>query len=77
MQRYYFHASGAFEHYDAEGLELNSVKEARLRAVIFAGGLMLSEPERALSCPEWTVNVSDGSGDLFAIRISVDADNER
>lgn len=62
MSRYYFHLQdGAFVP-DRNGLELESLEEARRRAIAFSSDLLQQETEKFWDGTQWQITVTDEDG---------------
>lgn len=72
MPRYHFNATGRFIFSDEEGVELADPKRARQEAMRFAAQLFLDDADELPSPASWTVAVTEGSTELFRVRMSVE-----
>ena len=62
MPVYKFHVIDGVSRPDRDGTELQSLSQAKLEAVKFAGGLMRDDPQIFLTGEDWEIEVTDESG---------------
>lgn len=72
--RYFFNVAGALSDPDAEGVEIASLSEARIRSVRFANEYLNDRPELVWMGEEFRVEVTDEEGSLLFTFIAVGVD---
>jgi hypothetical protein len=78
MPRYFFHVMDGHASIDAEGTELNGIREARAQAVQTAGQILCEKGARFWDGTEWRMTVCNASGaTLFSIDFSARAYGEQ
>ena len=66
MPRFFFRRTDGFrDERDDEGVELESLRAARVEAVVYAGALLTEEPEQILDGQSFSVEVTDAKGTLL------------
>ena len=74
MARYFFHLADGGRKWDRDGVELPSLAEARVQAVVFAGERLRERPAEPWDGCDWRVEVTDQAGVLLLTVIVVVVD---
>lgn len=75
MPRYFFHHIDGHVEHDDEGIELESIRAARVAAVIFTGESLRDDPDQVCDGQAFRVEVADDRGTLLfsVVTVTIDA----
>ncbi|MFC6792693.1 DUF6894 family protein [Methylobacterium komagatae] len=68
MARYHFNVHDGLGILDVDGSEFPDWATARIVAIRLAGEILKDDPKSALSCDDWHLEVTDGTG-LILLRV--------